>query len=143
MKLKLITLSVISALSLGAFAMAQTPTGDNPEQQSQQRRGRGGGLRHSMLETMTDRLNLTPDQKTKVQPIIDQTNPQIQAIRLDAEQKIRALVDNAVTQIRPILTPEQQKTLDESRQQRGGGRRGALKGHGSPEEQADQEEVEQ
>ena len=81
--------------------------------------------------------------ETKVQPIIDQTNPQIQAIRREADQKIRALVNNAVTQIRPILTPEQQKTLDESRQQRGGGRRGALKGHGSPAQQADQEEVDQ
>ena len=140
MKLKLITFGAISAISLGGFAIAQTPTGDNPEQP---RRGRGGGMRHSVLETMTDRLNLTPDQKTKVQPIIDQTNPQIQAIRRDAEQKIRALVDNAVTQIRPVLTPDQQKILDESRQQRGGGRRGSLKGHGSPQEQADQEEVEQ
>ena len=140
MKLTLITFSAISALSLGGFAIAQTPTGDNPEPLH---RGRGGGMRHSMLETMTDRLNLTPDQKTKVQPIIDQTNPQIQAIRREAEQKIRALVDNAVTQIRPILTPEQQKMLDESQNQRRAGRRGALKGHGSPEEQADQEEVEQ
>jgi len=92
---------------------------------------------------MTDRLNLTPDQNTKVQPIIDQTNPQIQAIRRDAEQKIRALVDNAVTQIRPILTPEQQKTLDESQHQRRGGRRGALRGQGSPEDQNDQEDVDQ
>jgi hypothetical protein len=53
MKLKLITFSAISALSLGGFAVAQTPTGDNPEQP---RRGRGGGMRHSVLETMTDRL---------------------------------------------------------------------------------------
>jgi Spy/CpxP family protein refolding chaperone len=141
MKLRLIAFSAISALSLGGFAFAQTPTGDNPEQQ--QRRGRGAGFRHGMLETMTVRLNLTPDQKTKVQPIIDQTNPQIQAIRRDAEQKIRALVDNAVTQIRPILTPEQQKILDESQNQRRGGRRGGLRGHGSPEDQSDQEEVDQ
>ena len=137
MKLKLITFSAISALSLGGVALAQTPTGDNPEQP---RRGRGGGMRHNVLETMTDRLNLTPDQKTKVQPIIDQTNPQIQAIRRDAEQKIRALVDNAVTQIRPILTPDQQKILDESQQQHRGGRRAGLKGHGSPQEQGDQQE---
>ena len=140
MKLKVITFSVISALSFGGFAIAQTPTPDNPEQP---RRGRGGGFRHGALETMTDRLYLTPDQKTKVQPIIDQTNPQIQAIRRDAEQKIRALVDNAVTQIRPILTPEQQKILDESEHQHRGGRRAGPKGHGSPEEQADQEEVNQ
>ena len=140
MKLKFITFSAISALSLGGFAFAQSPTPDNPEQQ---RRGRGGGFRHGALETMTDRLNLTPDQKTKVQPIIDQTNPQIQAIRRDAEQKIRALVDNAVTQIRPILTPDQQKILDESQQQHRGGRRAGQKGHASPQEQGDQEEVNQ
>ena len=137
MKLKLVTLSAISALSLGGFAIAQTPTGDNPEQP---RRGRGGGLRHGMLETMTDRLNLTPDQKTKVQPVIDQTNPQIQAIRRDAEQKIKALVDTAVTQIRPILTPEQQKILDESHHQHRGSRRAGLRNRGNAEKQADQEE---
>jgi len=138
MKLKLITFSAISALSLGGFAFAQSPSADNPQQQG---RGRGGGFRHSVLETMTERLNLTSDQKTKVQPIIDRTNPQIQAIRRDAEQKIKALVDNAVTQIRPILTPDQQKILDESQHQHRGGRRGALRDHGSPEEQGDQEEV--
>ena len=138
MKLRLITLSAIGALSLGGFAFAQTPTGENPEQQ---RRGRGGGFRHGVLETMTDRLYLTPDQKTKVQPIIDQTNPQIQAIRRDAEQKIKALVDNAVTQIRPILTPEQQKILDESQHQHRGGRRAGLRNRGNAEEQGDQEEV--
>ena len=137
MKLKLVTLSAISALSLGGFAIAQTPTGDNPEQP---RRGRGDGLRHGVLETMTDRLYLTPDQKTKVQPIIDQTNPQIQAIRRDAEQKIKALVDTAVTQIRPILTPEQQKILDESQHQHRGSRRAGLRNRGNAEEQADQEE---
>ena len=137
MKLKLITFSAISALSLGSFAFAQPPAGDNPEQP---RRGRGGGMRHGALETMTDRLNLTPDQKTKVQPIIDQTNPQIQAIRREAEQKIRALVDNAVTQIRPILTPEQQKILDESQHQHRGGRRAGLRNGGNAEEQSDQEE---
>jgi len=140
MKLKLITFSAISALWLGGFVFAQTPSGDNPEQQ---RRGRGGGFHHGVLETMTEKLSLTSDQQTKVQPIIDQTNPQIQAIRRDAEQKIKALVDNAVTQIRPILTPEQQKTLDESQQQHRGGRRAGQKGHGSPEEPADQEEVNQ
>ena len=125
MKIKLITLSAISALSLGSFAFAQHPKDGN---------------RHSVLEQTTERLNLTPEQKAKVQPIIDQTNPQIQTIRRDAMQKIKTLVDNAMTQIRPILTPEQQKLLDESQHQRRGARRGGLK---SQEEQGDQEEGDQ
>jgi Spy/CpxP family protein refolding chaperone len=137
MKLKLITFSTMTALSLGSFAFAQEPQSDNPNQRGR----RGGGNRRGVLETMTDRLYLTPEQKTKVQPIIDQTSPQIQTIRRDAEQKIKALVDNAMTQIRPILTPEQQKILDESQQQHRGGRRNALGGnHGIGEGQAEQQE---
>ena len=45
-----------------------------------------------------------------------------------------------MAQIRPILTPEQQKILDESEHQRQGGRRGGLRNHGSREEQGDQQE---
>jgi Spy/CpxP family protein refolding chaperone len=136
MKLKLIAFSAISALSLGGFAFAQDPSGNYADARGR----RGGGNRHGVLETMTERLNLTPEQKTKVQPIIDQTSPQIQIIRRDAEQKIKALVDNATAQIRPILTPEQQKILDESEHQRRGGRRGGLRNHGGQEEQGDQQE---
>src|SRR5438045_7710453 len=121
MKFKIITLSAISALLLGGFAFGQDSSiSDNPGERGR----RGGGNRHGVLETTTERLNLTPEQKTKVQPIIDETSPQIQIIRRDAEQKIKALVDNAMAQIRPILTPEQQKILDESEHQRRGGRRG-------------------
>ncbi len=135
MKLKLVTLSAVTALSLASFAFAQNPTRDNPNA----RRGRSGGNRHGVLETTTEKLNLTPEQRAKVQPIVDQTNPQIQAVRRDAMQKIKVLVDSAMAQIRPMLTPEQQKLLDESQQQRRGDRRGGLKGHESPEEQGDQE----
>ena len=133
MKLKLMTLSAISALSLASSVFAQ-----NPEQ-----RGMRGGNRHGVLETTTERLNLTPEQKAKVQPIIDQTDPQIRAIQRDASQKIRALVDNAMTQIRPVLTPEQQNLLDQSQQQRRGSRRGGLKGNSNQQEQNDQEEGDQ
>ena len=136
MKLKLITFSAISALSLGSFAFAQDPSGNNPDR----RAGRGGGNRYGVLEKTTEGLNLTPEQKAKVQPIIDQTSPQIQTIRRDAEQKIKTLVDNAMAQIRPILTPEQQKMLDDSQHQRRGGRQGGLRNPGSREEQGDQQE---
>jgi len=120
MKIKLITLSAISALSLGSFGFAQQPKGGN---------------RHSVLEPRTETLNVTPEQKAKVQPIIDQTNPQIQTIRRDAMQKIKTLVDNAMAQIRPMLTAEQQKILDETQHER----RGGLKSPGGQTAQGDQE----
>ena len=134
MKLELVTVSALGALSVASLAFAQNPTRDNPNTGG----GQSGGNRHSVLETTTEKLNLTPEQRAKVQPIIDQTNPQIQAVRRDAAQKIKTLVDSAMEQIRPMLTPDQQKLLDESQQQRRGVRRDGLRNHGRQEEQVDQ-----
>ena len=50
-------------------------------------------------------------------------------------QKIKTLVDNAMAQIRPMLTAEQQKILDETQHER----RGGLKNPGGQTDQGDQE----
>ena len=52
------------------------------------------------------------DQKAKVQPIVDATKPQMQAIHQEAMQKAKSVMENAMTQIRPLLTPEQATKLD-------------------------------
>jgi len=64
------------------------------------------------LEHLSDALGLTADQKTKVQPIIDQAKPQIEAIHQEAMQKMRAVMESTGAQIRPLLTPEQQTKFD-------------------------------
>ena len=64
------------------------------------------------LARLSGDLNLTADQQAKVQPIIDQTKPQIQAIHQDAMQKSKAVMDGAMAQIRPLLTAQQQQKLD-------------------------------
>ena len=94
---------------------------------------------------MTENLNLTPEQKAKVQPIIDQATPQIENIRREAMQKTKAVMDNAMTQIRPMLTPDQQKKLAEAQQRGGregregrGGRRGHRGQDGQPDDTGDQ-----
>ena len=104
MKLKLITLTALSALALGGPLLANGQDSD---------RAGGRGMRHSGLEHMMDDLNLTPDQKTKVQPIIDQAQPQLESIRRDAMEKTKTVMDNTMSQIRPLLTPDQQKKLDD------------------------------
>ena len=73
-------------------------------------------------------MNLTPEQKAKVQPIIDQATPQIENIRREAMQKTKAVMDNAMAQIRPLLTPEQQKKLEDAQNDRRGGRGGTWAG---------------
>ena len=61
---------------------------------------------------LTKALNLTPDQQSKVQPLLDQARPQIIAIHKDAMEKTHAIIDKTMSQIRPVLTPEQQKKFD-------------------------------
>ena len=65
------------------------------------------------LQRLTEKLDLTSDQQTKVQPILDQAKPQFAAIHQEAMQKTKAVMDSTLSQIRPLLTPDQQKKLDD------------------------------
>jgi hypothetical protein len=103
-KRNILTLAAIGAISLAGYAFAQPQGG----------MGRQGGWHQGFaLEHLTKSLNLTPDQQTKVQPLIDQAKPQIIAIHKDAMQKTKAIVDNTMSQIRPLLNADQQKKFDD------------------------------
>ena len=102
MKQKILMFTAAGLIVLGGFAIVQA-------------QGRFGGVgRGRGLERLTEGLNLTADQQTKVQPIIDQAQPQIAAIHREAMQKMKSVADNTASQIRPLLTPEQQKKLDDN-----------------------------
>ena len=111
MKRNLIALLAVVAITTG-FAVARGGHGEHGERGEHGRRGMHG----NPLEHLSDSLNLTPDQQAKVQPIIDQTKPQLAAIHREAMEKSKGVIENAMSQIRPILTPEQQKKADEMRQ---------------------------
>ena len=64
------------------------------------------------LRGITDKLDLTAEQQSKVQPILDQAKPQIAAIHQEAMQKTQAIIDSTLSQLRPVLTADQQKKLD-------------------------------
>ena len=107
---KIITLTAAATLSLAGlvYLQAKEPGEHGPKHD-------GPGPHHMMgnpLEHLSKDLNLTDDQKTKVQPIIDQTKPQIAAIHKEAMEKMHALLESAGAQIRPLLTPEQQQKFD-------------------------------
>ena len=95
----LITLLAAGAVATTGFAVAQG--------------GHGGWHRGNPLDNMTESLNLTADQQAKVKPILDQARPQLIQIHQDAMQKAKGVIDNAMSQIRPILTPDQQKKADD------------------------------
>ena len=105
MKRNLLTLAAAGAIALGGFAMVQAQPGHGGDGGWH---GRGFGL-----EGLVNKLNLTSDQQTKVQPIIDQAKPQIAAIHQEAMQKMKAVMDSTTSQIRPLLTADQQKKLDD------------------------------
>jgi Spy/CpxP family protein refolding chaperone len=103
MKKNLLAVVAAGAIALVGFIISQAQA------------GAGSGCAHGYafgLREITDKLSLTAEQQTKVQPILDQARPQIAAIHQEAVQKMKTVVDSAVSQIRPLLTPDQQKKFD-------------------------------
>ena len=110
MKRNLLTLMAAGAILSSGFALAQ---GDDKGDCVGARAGwHGHGSHGNPLDRISETLNLTPEQKAKVQPIVDQAKPQMIAIHQDAMQKAKAVMDNTVSQVRPLLTADQQKKLD-------------------------------
>jgi Spy/CpxP family protein refolding chaperone len=106
MKRNLLLLTAVVVLVLGGFAIAFAEIDAGPA-------GYPGWHGHTFgLEHIAKALNLTPEQRAKVQPIVDQTRSQIIAIHREAMQKTHAVIDQAMSQVRPLLIPEQQKKLD-------------------------------
>ena len=106
-KRNLMTLFAVGAIAIAGYAFAE------PEGGFGGRHGGGGWHGHGFaVEHLTKGLNLTPDQQAKVQPLIDQARPQIIAIHKDAMEKTHAILDKTMSQIRPMLTPDQQKKFD-------------------------------
>jgi Spy/CpxP family protein refolding chaperone len=106
MKRNLLALVAAGAIALGGFVAVY----------AQADPGHGGfGCPHGHafgLRGITEKLNLTSEQQTKVQPILDQAKPQIAAIHQEAMQKAKTVIDSALSQIRPLLTADQQKKLN-------------------------------
>jgi Spy/CpxP family protein refolding chaperone len=104
MKRNLLTVVVAGAIALGGFVVVQAQAGP------------GGPCGHGHafgLQGITKQLNLTSDQQTKVQPLVDAAKPQIVAIHQEAMQKMKTVMDSTLSQVRPLLNPDQQKKLDD------------------------------
>jgi Spy/CpxP family protein refolding chaperone len=104
MKRNILTLVAAGAIVLGGFVVVQAQAGPGGHGRWH---GHAFGIKH-----LTEQLNLTSDQETKVQPIFDAAKPQLAAIHQEAMEKAKGVVDNSLSQIRPLLTADQQKKLD-------------------------------
>ena len=79
------------------------------------------------MDELAERLQLTADQKTKVQEIFSDTREQLRAARQEMEPRMAEIRRQADGRLQTVLTPEQwekfQRIRDE-RQRRGRGPRG-------------------
>jgi Spy/CpxP family protein refolding chaperone len=104
MKRNLLAIAAAGAIALGGFVVVQAQPGPG---------GPGHWRGHAFgLKGITEKLDLTADQQTKVQPILDAAKPQIAAIHQEAMQKMHTVMNSTLTQIRPLLNADQQKKLD-------------------------------
>jgi len=104
MKRNLIALAAAGAIALGGFVVVQAQPGPGCA---------GPGHGHAFgLSGITEKLNLTPDQQAKVQPILDAAKPQIAAIHQEAMQKMHTVMSSTLSQVRPLLNADQQSKLD-------------------------------
>lgn len=91
---------------------------------------RAGGQR-DRIEQMAERLNLTADQKTKVEQIFNDTRDQLRALRRESEPRVADIRRQADERMQQVLTPEQwqqfQTVRSEMRERRGG--RGGPRGN--------------
>ena len=132
-------LSITAMLIFGAAAFAAAPqdaqSSQQPSAQSGKGHAHGAGEGHgrgmgmnpdAMLEHMSTELNLTDDQKTKIKPILEEQSKQMQDLRQntstseqDRRAKMKQIHENTMSQVRAILTSDQQKKLDEMMSQHG------------------------
>jgi Spy/CpxP family protein refolding chaperone len=89
-------------------------------------RGKGAGMGRGMGPMA--KLNLTDDQRAKIQPILKSSREQAHAVRNDTtltpEQKrakMREIHQGTMAQMNSLLTPEQQQQWQQMRQHRGPG----------------------
>jgi protein CpxP len=105
MKTKLVIIPILcSCLALTPRAQAQS------------------GQRVQQFDQLAQQLQLTPEQKTQLIPILRAEAPKVKAIKADASlsrlqklEQLKAVHDETDPQVKSILTPEQYQKLQEIR----------------------------
>jgi protein CpxP len=114
-----------AALAIGVPVFAQN-TADSGQDNAQSQSAPKGYRHHgNRMQKLSQELNLTADQQAKMKPIFQQARAQGKTIREDAGltkdqkmAKMKELHENTIAQLNGILTPEQQATWKQLREQR-------------------------
>jgi Spy/CpxP family protein refolding chaperone len=73
---------------------------------------------NKMRDSLQSRLNLTPEQMQKVQPILDQTGRDLHKIHRRTLEEVQMLFAKSNAEIAKELTPEQQAKFEQLNKER-------------------------
>ena len=117
------TLTVLVVLATALFLMGQTATAPQTPPQGHEAMGSTVST-DAHLQMLSEKLNLTEDQKTKLKPILEAQAQQLKSLHDDSsltqEQKIakkKAIHETTHDQINSVLTPEQQDKFKQMKQE--------------------------
>ncbi len=75
-------------------------------------------MREMWMHRLSDRLELTDDQKAKVQPILDKAAQDMQGVHRDEVKRVGTILLATEDQLSSILTPEQKAELQKMKGER-------------------------
>ena len=120
------TMVILAALTFGCAVAFAAPA---PDSNSPARRNRGlaaQGPARDYLQELSEKLNLTDEQKAAIEPILATEANEIKAVHQDSslsdeqkQAKVKEIRDSSREKINALLTPEQQKTFAEMKGQAG------------------------
>ncbi|HEV2150284.1 MAG TPA: hypothetical protein VGR37_22990 [Longimicrobiaceae bacterium] len=102
-------------------ALAAREPAPVPERESRCDRGPGGRKARAIL----DQLALTPEQRMRVDAIMERRRAQADAFWEREGPRMRSIVDSTRAEVRAVLTPEQRAEYDRIREQHRAARRAA------------------
>src|SRR5262249_26857779 len=141
-----ILVSAFFAFSMCVFAMqdqGSSGAGQAPSEQGGKGHGYGRGHGRGMPTTdekvqhMTQMLNLTSDQQSKVKSILQNEQQQMEAMKSDTStseqdkrEKFQTLRQENSAKIRDVLNDDQKRKYDAMEKEHGKGMRGKMHDHG-------------
>jgi Spy/CpxP family protein refolding chaperone len=121
-KLSWSLMTILIVLATGLLLAGQTNPAPQTTPHGHEAMGANSADAH--LQMLSEKLNLTEDQKAKLKPILQDQAQQMKALHDDAsltpEQKAakkKAIHDTTHDQINAVLTPEQQEKFKEMKQE--------------------------
>jgi Spy/CpxP family protein refolding chaperone len=76
-----------------------------------------GFIKERMGERLQRELKLTPEQVTKISPIIDKASAQLEAIRTETAQRVHETMAQTHREMATVLTDEQREKLKQMHRQ--------------------------